>query len=131
MSRGKIVVVGSSNTDMVMKAPRLPGPGETVLGGAFAELPGGKGANQAVAADILLLQLEVPLDAVSRAIELARDRGTTIILDPAPAQPVPDTLLAQVDIITPNLHEARTLAGGDEGRCSVFGVRSSDSGTPD
>src|SRR3954447_26515198 len=50
MSSGKIVVVGSSNTDMVVKAPRLPGPGETVLGGAFVELPGGKGANQAVAA---------------------------------------------------------------------------------
>src|SRR5438093_8706622 len=50
MSGGKIVVVGSANTDMVVKAPRLPGPGETVLGGAFAELPGGKGANQAVAA---------------------------------------------------------------------------------
>src|SRR5947199_8456967 len=50
MTSRKIVVVGSSNTDMVVQAPRLPGPGETVLGGAFAELPGGKGANQAVAA---------------------------------------------------------------------------------
>ena len=46
----RIVVVGSSNTDMVVRAPRLPRPGETILGGAFALLPGGKGANQAVAA---------------------------------------------------------------------------------
>lgn len=46
----RVVVVGSSNTDMVARAPRLPRPGETVLGGAFASAPGGKGANQAVAA---------------------------------------------------------------------------------
>ncbi|HLI92043.1 MAG TPA: ribokinase [Puia sp.] len=45
-----IVVVGSSNTDMVVKAERLPGPGETVLGGEFLMAAGGKGANQAVAA---------------------------------------------------------------------------------
>jgi ribokinase len=194
MTAGKIVVVGSSNTDMVVKAPRLPGPGETVLSDSFAELPGGKGANQAVAAarlgaavtfvgcvgqdalgaraleglqregidtrfvvrdpqapsgvalivvdpsgenliavapgangllsaeaveraapafddaDIVLLQLEVPLEAVARAIELVRRRNRPIILDPAPAQPVPDEILSRVDIITPNVHEARTLA---------------------
>ncbi|MCC6441972.1 MAG: ribokinase [Armatimonadetes bacterium] len=46
----KIVVVGSANTDMVVKAPRIPPPGETVLGGEFLMAPGGKGANQAVAA---------------------------------------------------------------------------------
>lgn len=45
-----IIVVGSSNTDMVIKTRRLPGPGETVLGGRFTMAPGGKGANQAVAA---------------------------------------------------------------------------------
>lgn len=45
-----IVVVGSSNTDMVVRAAHLPAPGETVLGGVFAMVPGGKGANQAVAA---------------------------------------------------------------------------------
>jgi ribokinase len=48
--RPYILVVGSSNTDMVVKAERLPGPGETVLGGAFIMAAGGKGANQAVAA---------------------------------------------------------------------------------
>ena len=46
----KIVVVGSSNTDMVVKASRIPAPGETVLGGDFMMAAGGKGANQAVAA---------------------------------------------------------------------------------
>ncbi len=46
----RIVVVGSSNTDMVIKTPRLPGPGETVTGGTFFRARGGKGANQAVAA---------------------------------------------------------------------------------
>ncbi|HCT70291.1 MAG TPA: ribokinase, partial [Bacteroidales bacterium] len=50
MQRKKLVVVGSCNTDMVIKADRLPIPGETVLGGTFFMNPGGKGANQAVAA---------------------------------------------------------------------------------
>src|SRR5919198_592000 len=50
MNPPKIVVVGSSNTDMVVKAARIPQPGETVLGGDFVMVPGGKGANQAVAA---------------------------------------------------------------------------------
>jgi len=45
-----ILVVGSSNTDMIIRVPRIPKPGETVLGGEFAMAPGGKGANQAVAA---------------------------------------------------------------------------------
>ena len=50
MKNGKIVVVGSSNTDMVVQSKHLPSPGETVLGGEFIMNPGGKGANQAVAA---------------------------------------------------------------------------------
>jgi len=45
-----IIVVGSSNTDMIIKVPRIPKPGETVLGGTFTTAAGGKGANQAVAA---------------------------------------------------------------------------------
>ena len=48
--KARIVVVGSSNTDMVVRAPRLPRPGETVLGRQFSQMAGGKGANQAVAA---------------------------------------------------------------------------------
>ncbi|ANQ52627.2 ribokinase [Flammeovirga sp. MY04] len=46
----KIIVIGSSNTDMVVKSPRIPAPGETILGGKFMQVAGGKGANQAVAA---------------------------------------------------------------------------------
>lgn len=46
----KIVVIGSSNMDLVVKAPRIPSIGETILGGDFLMTPGGKGANQAVAA---------------------------------------------------------------------------------
>ncbi|UFH53956.1 ribokinase [Spirosoma sp. KNUC1025] len=46
----QILVIGSSNTDMVVKSDKLPAPGETVLGGTFLMNPGGKGANQAVAA---------------------------------------------------------------------------------
>jgi len=50
MARPKILVVGSSNTDMIIKLDRIPQPGETILGGEFATAAGGKGANQAVAA---------------------------------------------------------------------------------
>ena len=50
MKTKKIVVLGSCNTDMVIKSDRLPVPGETILGGEFIMNPGGKGANQAVAA---------------------------------------------------------------------------------
>jgi ribokinase len=50
MKKSRIVVVGSSNTDMIVRLGRLPGPGETVIGGKFSTAPGGKGANQAVAA---------------------------------------------------------------------------------
>ena len=49
----QILVIGSSNTDMVVKAAKLPGPGETILGGTFLMNPGGKGANQAMAAQRL------------------------------------------------------------------------------
>src|SRR5512143_1275382 len=46
----RIVVVGSSNTDMIVRMPRIPRPGETVIGGSFLTAAGGKGANRAVAA---------------------------------------------------------------------------------
>ena len=195
MSRPRLVVVGSSNTDMVVRSPRLPAPGETVLGGEFAMAAGGKGANQAVAAarlgalvtlvarlgrdpfgdaaeaglasegidlshlsrhpeavsgvalilvdaggenlisvapganatldaaaveaaagairraDALLLQLEVPLAAVARAAELAFEAGVPVLLDPAPARPLPDELLARVAYLTPNVGEAEALTG--------------------
>lgn len=193
--RAKIVVVGSTNLDMVVKAAHIPQPGETVLGGEFQMVSGGKGANQAVAAarlgaevtfvarvgtdsfgaealarferegirtgcvvrddgaahgialilvdaagenaiavapganarltpedvecaeaafaecDAVLLQLEIPLPAVERAISLAKQYGKTVLLNPAPSQPLPDALLAQVDILTPNETEAQMLLG--------------------
>ncbi|MBP1601162.1 MAG: glycine dehydrogenase, decarboxylating, partial [Acidobacteria bacterium] len=180
MGNNTIVVVGSSNTDMIIKVPRIPRPGETVLGGQFSMAAGGKGANQAVAAaraggkvlliarvgedlfgeeavqsferdtiDVhcitrddqapsgialifvgeggensiavapgananltpahvdrfsrqiseagtLLTQLETPLETVLRATEVAAASGKRIILNPAPARPVPVELLRRV-----------------------------------
>lgn len=190
-----IVVLGSSNTDMVVQLDHLPAPGETVLGGEFAILAGGKGANQAVAAaragaevaflgkvgedafgrqaleqlsadgidisgvdrtsaassgvalicvsregensiavapganaqitvedvrhhakriqkaDLFLVQLETPLEAVAEAVNLAAAKGVRIILNPAPARSLPDDLLSKLDIITPNEGEAEVLTG--------------------
>ena len=190
-----VLVVGSSNTDMIIRVPRIPKPGETVLGGAFSMAPGGKGANQAVAAaraggratfvarvgddlfgeralanfeadgidtrfvfrspgapsgialitvddrgensisvasganallsaadieragdafgsaDIVLLQLESPLDAVEAAVRKAGEKGIPVILNPAPARPLADDLVNRVAVLTPNEHEAELLAG--------------------
>ena len=60
---------------------------------------------------VLLLQLEVPLAAVAAAAALARRRGVTVILDPAPAQPLPADLYGAVDVLTPNEGEAAALVG--------------------
>ncbi len=201
-----IVVVGSSNTDMIIKVPHLPKAGETILGGQFTKAAGGKGANQAVAAaraggevhfiakvgddifgesavkgfvadninvehvlkdseapsgvaqiivandgensiavasganarlsvddinnaveviqsaDILLTQLETPIETISAAIAIARQNDITVVLNPAPAQPLPDELLAKVSVITPNEIEAEILTGvkvADEASAAV------------
>jgi ribokinase len=190
-----VVVVGSSNTDMVINVPHLPKPGETIMGGRFAVAGGGKGANQAVAAarsggqvdfiacvgsdsfgdtavnawkkdgisvdlvvrdqsapsgvalifvdsaaenciavapgandrlapadidrgtsaiaaaSIMLLQLEVPLETVRHALAVARSCGTRTILNPAPARPLDQEILASISIITPNETEAELLTG--------------------
>ncbi len=190
-----IVVVGSSNTDMIIKVSQLPAPGETVLGGQFIRAAGGKGANQAVAAaraggkvtfvarvgddmfgnsaidgfksdainvdhvvkdkeapsgvaqimvaddgenciavasgansnlspqdidlahnaigkaDILLTQLETPIPTIIRAVELAKSFDKKVILNPAPAHPLPDDLLRNISVITPNETEAALLTG--------------------
>jgi ribokinase len=205
-----ILVVGSSNTDMVIRVSRIPKPGETILGGEFTMAPGGKGANQAVAAaragghvtfvarvgddvfgeraianfqtdgidtrsvfrtpgapsgialinvdgrgensisvasganarlsagdieeageafaaaDIVLLQLETPMEAVRAAAKKARDRGVPVILNPAPARPLDDDLLRLIAVLTPNEHEAEFLAGipvRDEGAARQAAVR--------
>lgn len=202
-TRPRIVVVGSANTDMVIKAPRIPAPGETVIGGDFVVAPGGKGANQAVAAarlgadvtlvahlgtdvfgdqalagyeregidislvvrdagapsgvalifvdaagensiavasganarmsvedvarardaieaaDVLLVQLEVPEVAVHHALRLAREAGVRTILNPAPAKQVNPALLAHVCIATPNEHEVQVTVGGPDRARSI------------
>jgi ribokinase len=188
-----ILVVGSSNTDMVIQTNKFPVPGETLLGGKFFLFPGGKGANQAVAAarlggrvtfiakvgndifgeqarqqfskegihtdfiisdpvnpsgvalitvdsngentivvaqgangalavediqkaekefestSLVLMQLETPLDAVIHTAKLASRYGKKIILNPAPARQLPDELLRQLFLITPNESETETL----------------------
>ena len=190
-----ILVVGSINMDLVVRAPQMPAPGETVLGSGFATAPGGKGANQAVAvarqgarcvmvgrvgeddfgrtlveglkaegidcenvfatpdaptgvaviivdekgensivvasganyrvtpddvydceqlfraADVVLLQLELPLPTVKAAHGLAARHGCKIVLDPAPAPKVMPTELCAVDVITPNVSEAEIITG--------------------
>jgi ribokinase len=65
--------------------------------------------------DAVLLQLEIPLAAVERAITLAKQHGKRVLLNPAPYLPVPDALLAQVDLLTPNETEAQMLLGTSAG----------------
>jgi ribokinase len=62
-------------------------------------------------ARVMLLQLEIPLPAVIAAAQAARQRGIKVLLDPAPARPLPDDLLSAVDIILPNQIEAALLTG--------------------
>lgn len=197
-----IVVLGSTNMDLVAYVARAPRRGETVTGREFRTCPGGKGANQAIAAaragatvsmigavgsdayggqlraaldqsgvetdllrttsdaptgtahivvddegdnaivvipganatltalssgdealiasaDALLLQLEVPLDGVRAAAEAARRHGVRTVLTPAPAKPLPPELLAAVDLLVPNEHEAAALTGIPEPRAAA------------
>lgn len=196
MEKNRILVIGSSNTDMTVRSATLPKPGETVLGGDFRMGPGGKGANQAVAArllggevtfvcklgrdmfgegaskhyescgldtskilwsdkpsgvalitvdskaensivvasganadmtvtdidsvadiikssGILLLQLEIPMDTVVHAAEIAYNAGVQVVLNPAPAAVLPAELLKCVSILIPNETEASAISGID------------------
>ena len=190
----KITVLGSLNMDMVINTPRIPVMGETIHGQGFATFPGGKGANQAVAAarlggdvkmigcvgvdsfgqdlignliqnnvgveniktvagistgiavivikegnnfiildsganfklqpedvdrvsdiiktsDILMLQLEIPMEVVEKAVRTAKEYGVKVLLNPAPAKSLPDELLSEIDIFTPNESEAEFITG--------------------
>ena len=207
-SKPHLIVVGSSNTDLVIQCDRLPKPGETLLGGEFARFAGGKGANQAVAAaragahvtfigahgnddfgrtakaglrregidvryfrehrkvssgvaliliggrdrqnqiavarsandilsaadvraarsvfrraDAVVAQLEIPLTAVQAAAELAAAAGIPFILNPAPAQKLPEKLLRLVDTLTPNEHEIRVVGKGARRTVVTLGAR--------
>ena len=64
-------------------------------------------------ADCVLLQLEIPLDAVQAAVEIAHTSSVRVILNPAPAQKLPPEILKSIDILTPNETEAAILAGQD------------------
>ncbi len=68
-------------------------------------------ADAIAAADVLLLQLETPIVASEHAAAIAKSHDTTVILNPAPAQPLPDSLLRYVDILTPNQSETELLSG--------------------
>jgi ribokinase len=98
--RPRIVVVGSINLDLVVRVPTLPRPGETVAGGTFAQVPGGKGANQAVAcarlgADVTLIGA-VGRDAqAEEALSGLRQAGVALRLAQA-AEPT-GVALIQVD----------------------------------
>ena len=79
----RILVIGSSNTDMTVRLPRLPAPGQTVLGSNFATTPGGKGANQAVAArraggEVIFITAVGSDDLGKKSLDLYRRQGIDI-----------------------------------------------------
>ena len=79
----RVVVFGSSNTDMTVRVPRLPAPGQTILGGSFATTPGGKGANQAVAArragaEVIFVTAVGDDELGRQALELYRREGIDV-----------------------------------------------------
>jgi ribokinase len=82
-------------------------------------------------ADVLLTQLEVPLPAVVRALEIARAHGVQTMLNPAPGQQLSPDVLALVDVITPNQHEAALITGQatDDPQVAANGLRARQAGT--
>ena len=70
-------------------------------------------AGSSVLADsaVILLQLEIPLAVVTEAAVAGRSHGATVVLNPAPAQPLPDRLLGACDVVVPNEHEVELLGG--------------------
>jgi ribokinase len=92
-------------------------------GNAIVVVPGANGAvhelslehRTAIAdADVLLLQLEVPLELVEEAARYARGCGTRVVLTPAPVRPLTDDLLGNIDLLVPNEHEASRLSDHDD-----------------
>ncbi|MCU4974081.1 ribokinase [Halobacteria archaeon AArc-m2/3/4] len=90
----------------------------TVAPGANDALSGDDVRARAAAirsADVLLVQLEIGDEPVRTAVEIAAEAETTVVCNPAPARELPGSILERVDYLTPNEHEARTLAGLEGG----------------
>ncbi|MEV0120140.1 ribokinase [Streptomyces sp. NPDC050703] len=124
------------DTDLLRTVDAQSGTAHIVVddegGNAIVVIPGANGtvdelsaADEAViaAADALLLQLEIPVDGVLAAARAARGHGVRTILTPAPAQPLPEALLAATDLLLPNEHEVRTLTGiSDDPRAAALAL---------
>lgn len=98
-----VIVVDATGENSIVVVPRANG----LLSAADAE----RAAETIRAARVLLLQLEVPVAASLAAARIARAAGATVVLNPAPALPVPDELLQLCDVLVPNEVEAWTLLG--------------------
>lgn len=110
-----VMAVAGSSTGVAMIQVSADGENSIAISaGANAELTPERlhlHESLIVDADVLLMQLESPIPTVIAAAQIARQAGTKVILNPAPAQPLPDALLQQVDVITPNETEAEMLTG--------------------
>jgi len=104
-----IVVDGDGHNAIVV----VPGANGTVTGLADGDVAALAGAGA------LLLQLELPLPGVLAGARAARAHGVRTVLTPAPAQPLPDDLLAAVDLLVPNEHEAAALTGRTDPRAAA------------
>ena len=99
------IIIDAEGDNSIIVVPGANGR----VGGADVE----RAAEAIAAADLLMLQLEVPIEAVLRSAEIARAAGVRVLLNPAPAPPgpLPDELLRLVDVLTPNETETQALSG--------------------
>ena len=112
------ILVAGDGANSIVVVPRA--------NGRLSEADVRKARSAIAAADVLLLQLEVPLEASLAAAKLARQAGVKVVLNPAPARELPDALLALVDVLTPNESETHFLTGltasTPEGAAEAAGV---------
>ena len=97
------IVVGADGANSIVVVPRA--------NMKLSEADVRKARGAIAAADVLLLQLEVPLEASLAAAKIARQAGVKVVLNPAPARDLPDALYAAVDVLTPNETETHFLTG--------------------
>jgi ribokinase len=98
-----LIAVGASGEKQIITAP---GANDRLQPSAIAAA-----AALIASAKVVLLQLEVPFDAVDAAIRLSRAAGARVVLDPAPAKPLREEILRQLHVIRPNASEAAVLTG--------------------